>query len=707
MGTTPLRLDSANDGNLKQITTTEENYLAYQAGLHLSRLDSSDVAALTASSTDATSIGSYTDTKFDDAVGTHGFSGGTIPISQTITTLYQKDGIVDFANDSADFRRPIEFVSNSGDAEIHEFDSSETDTISDRLLSRIFVSEYPGCYKLGSSSPGAGWSVYKSGVFEDTLQTGVSGTAYNLYVKSSMAAPATSRTVGIKRSSGATGTYQGLQEMNDPQIAYTFGSRIQSRIGASATSIGNYQLRSSAQGVPTDAGTWVSKGTATDTRRDIVDTNYTNTFSRTRTSNYTVGNFSRNFEGNYTRIFTGDFTGNYTRITATNNFESGFSVSFEGNYSRTTSTRNRATAFEGEATYTGNFEGNYSRTTSTVNSTTGFVGEATYTGNFEGNYSRVTSTRNRATNYVGPATYTGDFTGNFTTPYSRTRATNYTRTNVNYQGDYTGNFTTAYSRNFVGDFVGENTVVYTRSSSYTVTYAGNFLGDYVNVYNYQRTSTRNRVSANFLRTLGYLGSRNSTNAFANSYSRVTSTRNSVGDYVGSGTFTGNFVGNYSRTTSTVNSTAGFVGTATYVGDFGGNFTTAYSRTRITDYVGPATYTGDFTGNFTTAYSRIRATDYVGPATYTGDFTGNFTTAYTRNSVVTRTSNFEGNFTTAYTRNSTAGRSSSYTRTRSSSYAGQEFSRNFQADFVGDFVGSTIGSGTSTIETYTLYVRTAT
>ena len=70
MGTTTLKLEGTN-GDLKEITTTEENYLAYQAGLHLSALDASDVGTLTQVSTNNTLIGTFTDTRFDDASGTH------------------------------------------------------------------------------------------------------------------------------------------------------------------------------------------------------------------------------------------------------------------------------------------------------------------------------------------------------------------------------------------------------------------------------------------------------------------------------------------------------------------------------------------------------------------------------------------------------------------------------------------------------------
>src|SRR6056300_304634 len=152
MGTTTLKLEGTN-GDLKEITTTEENYLAYQAGLHLSALDSSDVSTLTQVSTNNTLIGTYTDTTYDDAPGTHGFAAGNVPVVSTTTSLYQKEGVADFSGDSAAFRYPTEFVDNGGTPELHELDSAELDTLTDRLTSRIATSEYPGIYKLGSSAP--------------------------------------------------------------------------------------------------------------------------------------------------------------------------------------------------------------------------------------------------------------------------------------------------------------------------------------------------------------------------------------------------------------------------------------------------------------------------------------------------------------------------------------------------------------------------
>jgi len=673
MGTTPLKLEGTN-GDLKEMTTTEENYLAYHAGLHLSVLDSNDVSTITTSSSGNTLIGTYTDTTFDDPIGTHGFAGGSVPVVQTTTSLYQREGVTDWAGDSAAYRYPLEFVDSSGTYEIHEFDSSEHDTITDRIVGRIFASEYPGVYRLASSSPGGDYSVYKSGVFQDRLQTGVDGTVYNLYVRTSMTPPTAVRPMSIKRSGGATGTYEGLQEMTDAEIRYAFGARAQSRIMNGTGGVGTYQLRSSAQGAPTDTGTWSAKGSATDSRYNVGDVDYSATYTRTRQSNF-EGNYSRDFTGNYTRTSIGTFEGNYSR-----DFLGNYSRDFVGNY-----TGNFTRDFEG------NFVGNYSRN---------FVGN--YTGNYSRNYS-ADYTRTRITDYTGD--FTGDFTGNYSRAYSaayaRTRITDYTG---DFTGDFTGNYSRAYTRNstrnstrtstrtrvtnYVGDFVGN----YLRIIGYQGNFAGDFVGNY-GVYAYQRTSTRSsgRVSlvsaegsnANFTTTFegNFAGNFTGdfTGDFTGNYSRAftrNSTRNSTNVFTGD--FVGNYTGNYSRAftrNSTRNSTTVFTGNfvGNFIGNYSRNFSADYSRTRVSSY--------------SATYSRTRVSQY------TSDFTRTRTSAYTRNSTVAYTRSRESNFTSDFTRT----RTSTYTRNSTQDYVG---------NYLGNYIGTTITASTSTIETYTLYVRTA-
>ena len=84
MGTTPLKLNDSAEGDLKQMTTAEENYLAYRAGLGLAAMDSSETSAL--STLGDNNIGSHTDTKFDQAVGTHGVTLTTTSITTNLSS---------------------------------------------------------------------------------------------------------------------------------------------------------------------------------------------------------------------------------------------------------------------------------------------------------------------------------------------------------------------------------------------------------------------------------------------------------------------------------------------------------------------------------------------------------------------------------------------------------------------------------------------
>ena len=84
----PLKLEGTN-GDLQQMTSTEENYLAYVIGKDNLAADSG-VGGITLTSTGNTSIGSFVDTFYNEAVGTHPASA--ITSGSTTTTLYQKDG---------------------------------------------------------------------------------------------------------------------------------------------------------------------------------------------------------------------------------------------------------------------------------------------------------------------------------------------------------------------------------------------------------------------------------------------------------------------------------------------------------------------------------------------------------------------------------------------------------------------------------------
>ena len=369
MGNIALRLDSANNGDLQQMDSAHEHYIAYQAGIFMASQDSNLVGNLGIIDTSDRNIGTYTDTYFQGAQGDHEFAGGNPTLITDTTTLYQKLG-VNFEPDSAGSVRriPIEFVDNSGTPEIHEMDSGEIDDLTLRLRDMLFGNEFPGVYKLGSQRPSANYSPQgdsaSGSVFQDTRSTGASPVSikYYLYQKDSDDAnkPITGRPTYLKKANGFTGSFSGIQEMTDAQIGETFGRRMGSVVMASTNGVGAYKLRSATQGAPTDTGTWTAMGTATDTRQGTTDVNYTRTSTRTRTSNYGTsftrdfaGNYIGNFTGDYTRDFIGNYQSDFTR-TSTRTSTRDSTRNRDSNYT-STSTRTRT------STYTTDFTGNYAR----------------------------------------------------------------------------------------------------------------------------------------------------------------------------------------------------------------------------------------------------------------------------------------------------------------------------------------------------------
>ena len=141
-----------------------------------------------------------------------------------------------------------------------------------------------------------------------------------------MTAPTAIRPVALKRSSGGSGTFQGIQEMSDAEIKYTFGQRAKTRIMNGSLGVGTYLIKSATQGAPTDTGTWVAKGAAVDTKNTTTNTDYTQDFVGDFTNNFTQ-DFVGNFTGNFETTFTGDFTNTFTR-NSTQNFTRNSTTTF-------------------------------------------------------------------------------------------------------------------------------------------------------------------------------------------------------------------------------------------------------------------------------------------------------------------------------------------------------------------------------------------
>ena len=371
---TPVKLEGGS-GDLKEMSTSEEQWLAYQCGLQLAAMAGTDVGALTTTS-GGTSIGSYSNTFFNQAVGTH--PGSSISTGTTTTTVYQNTGTATEAG--ADFHRPIRW---NGSA-FEEMDDTEINTLVDRLLAITFAGNYPGDYQLASSSPGATYDTHIAGVFSDTRTDGTTVT-YNIYQRQSHAVPPTEIKC-VKIYNDVT-SFDGLKEMTNTEIAYTFGQRMKTRIMSSANNIGAYQLRSSAQGAPVAAGTWSARGTATDTKQTTSDVDYSATYVGNYSGTYSA-DYSVQYAGTYSADYSANYVGNYTNPDA---------IQYSRNRTPTRTSYEQQGAFYYQADFVGNYLGPAS-----------YAGD--YVGNYVGNYTGL-YTGNYVGNYTG--TYAGDYVGNY------------------------------------------------------------------------------------------------------------------------------------------------------------------------------------------------------------------------------------------------------------------------------------------------------
>jgi hypothetical protein len=606
-------------GNLQRATSTNENYLAYQAGLRFASRGTLGPTAIKSSITIAhrdSAIGSYTDTFYNEAVGTH--PGSSLSIGSTTTTLYQlqgdsASGAVKLDDQSTGlFRRPV----YESDGNIFDMDSDAMVGIGQSLMSIIQSNEYPGSQRLAASAPSGDWSATLSNVFTDTTTDG-NVTQYSIWQRQTITAPAKCNAMHVRRSN--YGTYPlasydgGLEAMTDAEMSLTFGQIAAKYFRHGG--VGTYELRSSAQGAPTRTGTWEARGTALDTR-------------------YTTAN--QQYSGQYTGYSNVQYLG----------------------------TRNYAATYSSGANFTGirafsgsrNYAANYS-SPATFNSPAAFLGVTpqNYVGvrqfggtrgaNFLGvtpqNYSGVRNfAGTRSANFLGvtPANYLGIRT------FAGTRAANFLGTTpANYAG----------VRNFGGNralnFLGTTPANYAGVRNFAGNRAANFGGTTPTYYVGPRTFAGNRsIAFGGTTPVYYVGPRNF--AGTRSFYFATTLYQSFSSNVywegpqqsfagGSQNFNGPMPANFGVYQS-------FAGTASYVGP------RAFSRYLpakgiTTFFIGNRSFGGSQNFNGWRLFAGFRTWQFAGTRNYTGPrgylgaryYAGSRTAQY----LGTRPANFAANF----------------------------------------------------------------
>ena len=279
MPKTPLKQKTVGEPNVQEIITTgvdnEYNYLAYLAGLELETASGTYSESVlgslgkTLQSLDL-SIGTFTNTRRDGDVGDHGSSA--LNITTTNTVVYQQDAAY---SEPSNFRNPLYQLQQVGNrTRIQEFNDADQLELGETLAGIIYANNYPGTFKIATSTPSGGYTVAVSNFLQDTRADGT--TNYNLYQRTSMTAPTEIDLMAVARGTSSpfnakTGTYKGLIIMSDAhrkETAKACLDRYLSTITSSVKPIGSYLIRTSA---PSETGTWVEKGTILDKRNEIAE----------------------------------------------------------------------------------------------------------------------------------------------------------------------------------------------------------------------------------------------------------------------------------------------------------------------------------------------------------------------------------------------------------------------------------------------------
>ena len=700
----------STNGDFKQISTTNENFYAYAGGQGIVN-DNSSVSSrfhnsLTSTNTALDSaIGSYTDTFYTDPVGTS--SGSSLNSGSTTTTLYQmkdSDGFGHYGESDSP-NKPVA-VDSSGN--IWEMDSAAFTRLGVRVAEVKNTNDYPGTFYLSSTQPSGDYRKWIDVVFTDTRAAG--DVDYHIWQRETMTTPPTAANFYALKLKDSDQPH--LKEMSLLQLQTSMASCILA--GEQESGIGDYELRSSAQGVPTRPGTWVAKGTAVDTR-NVIDSDAT--YATSYTSPFYTSQFTRQYTGQYTRLEYADVPSTFAgfrqeTFAGSRNYLHiyGGSRNFSGQYAGSRLYA-AATGYAGSRTYSGNYSGSRSFASSPVqyaqlNVT--FSGQrfspATFAGTRVSANTTFTGTRPSAAYFVGPAGYLGSryFVGGGPGTFAGFRPANFggerafvTMISGQYAGQEPGTFAgtrVSSPTSFAGtressrveyidlSGLGEPPVtlyfVGTVPGSFTGTrqVPGNFSGTRPAIYAGGRFYSGNYLGpspGNFsgFRSTDYLGTRYFVG---------------IADYLGTRQVAGDFVG-------TRQVPANFVGTRATAGNFVGNRYFAGSRTFADDYSGSRLYAANSPGY---SGSRNFAGQYAGSRNYSGGYAGsrNYSSSPTQ-----------------YLGPAPAVFSGTRPATYTGQYAGQyarQYTGQFTSQFTTQYTGETITLATETIETYTLYRKVA-
>ena len=358
--------------------------------------------------------------------------------SSVVYQLYQNNADVSAIDEQhPSIINPVYWDRTASPAGLKEMNDTELDTVIENLLRKIFSSDLPGQYRLAAEAPSEHWSEFIADVFFDTRGDN-SQINYSIWVKSSSVVPTPVKIVAPVRIP-LTNQFGGFRELSGPQLEYTFGEKMKRTI--QTTGIGKYQLRSSEQGAPTDAGVWEARGNAVDTNLTYQET----------TAYLDIQRYGNEYVSSYDGIFTTDYLESY-------NTQVNPSAGYEEDYTGVSEER-----------YTGNY---------TLGYTQNFTLEAIeiYSGaeNYDNEYEN---------------SFTGEFEGNFHDDYVNVRlvpyATDFLRdyADLDYLREYVQIYESTYLTDYLIDYE-TNYIQDDYAGDYAKEYAGVVIEVYANLYEY-------------------------------------------------------------------------------------------------------------------------------------------------------------------------------------------------------------------------------
>lgn len=507
--------------------------------------------------------------------------------------LYQNDSsVASIITESPLKRNPFYWNKDASPAGLKEMNDLELDIVCSRLLSGIFANDYPGTFRLASVSPGDNWVVFLEDIFVDTRSDG-SSLSYSIWIKQTgETVPSAVRPLAPLRIGGE---YSGIKELTDEEIEFTFGERMKSLIMSSK--VGTYQLRSSEQGPPTEAGTWLAKGSAINTVREYEeDVFYLGlaTFEINYTADY-VADYTAEYAGNYTPTYEQDYVAEYVSTYQGADIIEPYTAEYEG--------------VDVIITFTGDYEG------------------APYVGDSEVVYtseSQLPYTVDYSATYVG--SYAAEFSDDYVKEFSITYIGDYA---LEFSADYVSESTADYIVDYTAEYIGDYTSEY--AGDYTAEYNATYVGDYSDI--------------NFAIYVGnYL--KEFTADYTSDY-----TAEYVGDYVKEFTadYTGDFSADYTGLTYVDDFSATFEGNSSivYTGDFLADYVAGYVKESSATYTSESTidYLGDFTETYTGDYTKEFSANYTSEST--ADYTKELSATYEGNSSATYTKEFSATYVGDY------------------------------------------------------------